>query len=475
MRSRESPKAYFDRIAKELPRRRRLSAYYWSDCINYANFFIHAQDRVLEIGCANGDHLAQLKGSYRCGIDYSLSMIEEARRRHPDLHFIHADAQYTVPEEKFDVIVLMHVIGWVDDVQRLFENLHRCCHSRTRIIIGYYNHLWEPIIRLAEFIGLKPKAPQLSWLSRTDIENLLYLAGFEAFRSTRRMLVPLNVPILSYIANKFLAPLPFFNALCLNKYINARPRPSCCAKNRKEYSVSVVIPARNESGNIENAIRRIPPMGSQTEIIFIEGHSTDDTWEVIQRVSQQYASTHTIKIGRQSGKGKGDAVRTGFSMASGDILMILDADLTVAPEDLPKFYEALVTGKGEFINGSRLVYPMEKHAMRFLNMLGNKFFSSVFSWLLEQPIKDTLCGTKAMFRNDYLRLIENRKFFGEFDPFGDFDLLFGAYKLNLKIVDLPVRYRERTYGTTNISRWKHGLLLLRMCLFAAGKIRFVGR
>lgn len=475
MTSSESPRVHFDRIAKELPRRRRLSAYYWNDCISYANFFIHAQDRVLEIGCANGDHLARLKGSYRCGVDYSLPMIEEARRRHPDLHFIHADAQDTLPDEKFDVIVLMHVIGWVEDVQKLFENLHRCCHSRTRIIIGYYNHLWEPIIRFAEFLGIKPEAPQLSWLSRTDIENLLYLAGFEAFRATRRMLVPLNVPILAYLANRFLAPLPLFNALCLNKYINARPRPSFCPGDKKEYSVSVVIPARNESGNIENAVRRIPPMGSRTEIIFVEGNSTDDTWEVIQRVSQQYAATHNIKIGRQPGRGKGDAVRMGFAMATGDILMILDADLTVAPEDLPKFYEALVSGKGEFINGSRLVYPMEKHAMRFLNMLGNKFFSSVFSWLLEQPIKDTLCGTKVMFRSDYERLIENRKFFGEFDPFGDFDLLFGAYKLNLKIVDLPVRYRERTYGTTNISRWKHGLLLLRMCLFAAGKIRFVGR
>lgn len=468
-------KAYFDRLAPELPKRRRISAYYWRDCIDYANFFIHPQDRVLEIGCANGDHLAALKGAYRMGIDFSEAMIAEARKRHPDIHFMTADAQESLPDEKFDVIVIMHVIGWVDDVQKLFENLHRCCHARTRIIIGYYNHLWEPVIKLAEFIGLKPRAPQPSWLSRQDIGNLLYLSGFEEFRATRRMLLPLKVPVLSFLVNKYLAPLPGFNALCLNRYINARPAPVPDEGWPWRYSVSVVIPARNESGNIENAVRRLPRLGSHTEIIFIEGNSTDDTWAVIQEVQKKYSATHDIKIGRQPGRGKGDAVRTGFALASGDILMILDADLTVPPEDLPKFYKALATGKGEFINGSRLVYPMEKHAMRFPNMLGNKFFSSVFSWLLEQPIKDTLCGTKVMFRPDYERLIENRSFFGAFDPFGDFDLLFGAYKLNLKIIDLPIRYRERTYGETNISRWKHGLLLLRMCVFAAGKIRFVGR
>lgn len=475
MKTAEAVKAYFDRLAPELPRHRRVSAYYWKDCIDYANFFIHPQDRVLEIGCANGDHLAALRGAFRMGVDFSEAMIAEARRRHPDLHFLLADAQEDLPDEKFDVIVIMHVIGWVEDVQKLFENLHRCCHPRTRLIIGYYNHLWEPIIKLAEFVGIKQKAPQLSWLSRHDIENLLYLAGFEAFRATRRMLLPIKVPLLSLLVNKYLAPLPGFNALCLNKYINARPQPRPDDGWKERYTVSVVIPARNESGNIENAVKRLPHLGKHTEIIFIEGNSTDDTWTMIQSVQQRYTSTHDIKIGRQQGRGKGDAVRTGFAMATGDILMILDADLTVPPEDLPKFYQALATGKAEFINGSRLVYPMEKRAMRFLNMLGNKFFSSVFSWLLEQPIKDTLCGTKVMFRSDYERLIENRSFFGDFDPFGDFDLLFGAYKLNLKIIDLPIRYRERTYGDTNISRWKHGILLLRMCVFASGKIRFVGR
>jgi glycosyltransferase involved in cell wall biosynthesis len=213
-------------------------------------------------------------------------------------------------------------------------------------------------------------------------------------------------------------------------------------------------------------------MGRATELIFVEGHSRDDTYATIEQEIPLHPRTSN-RLLRQSGIGKADAVRLGFENAKGDILMILDADLTVPPEDLPRFYEALVSGKGEFINGVRLVYPMEKEAMRTLNFIGNKFFSTAFSWLLGQPVKDTLCGTKVLWREDYQQIAANRSYFGDFDPFGDFDLIFGAARLNRKILDLPIRYRERTYGTTNISRWKHGLLLMRMVAFAARRIKFV--
>jgi glycosyltransferase involved in cell wall biosynthesis len=233
----------------------------------------------------------------------------------------------------------------------------------------------------------------------------------------------------------------------------------------------VIIPARNESGNIKAIFERTPQMGRETELIFVEGHSKDDTFEAVQWEIASHPSTPSLLF-QQTGIGKADAVRLGFSKAKGDILMILDADLTVPPEDLPRFYEALITGKGEFINGVRLVYPMEKEAMQTLNFFGNKFFSLAFSWMLGQPIKDTLCGTKVLWKRDYERIAANRSYFGDFDPFGDYDLIFGAAKLNLRIVDLPIRYRERTYGSTNISRWKHGLLLMRMVAFAARRIKF---
>lgn len=464
---------YFDRIASKLHKYRGSRNYYWGDIEKYCNFYIHEEDSVLEVGCANGDALSKLNGRRKVGIDFSSAMIDEARKLHSDIEFHVMDGHNITLNEKFDVIVVSNSIGFFDDVQQVFEEIKKVSHSQTRVIITYYNHLWEPILKFAEFIGIKQKTPQQSWLSAQDMENILELAGWEVFRSTRRLLIPFNIPVLSWLVNKYIAKLPLFNNLCINSYQNARLVQDVNQDVSEKYSTTVVIPARNESGNIENAILRLPKFGKHIEIIFVEGNSTDDTWEKIQEIQAKYKDTHDIKIARQDGKGKGDAVRKGYSIASGDILMILDADLTVPPEDLPKFYNAIASGKAEFINGTRLVYPMEKKAMRFLNMLGNKFFSMLFSWLLEQPIKDTLCGTKVMFRRDYERLIKNRKFFGEFDPFGDYDLLFGAYKLNLKILDLPVRYRERTYGDTNISRFKHGLLLLRMCSFAAGKIKFI--
>jgi glycosyltransferase involved in cell wall biosynthesis len=272
---------------------------------------------------------------------------------------------------------------------------------------------------------------------------------------------------LEKFINRFLAP--FFHSLCLSLFLVARPVPKM--PGRKQ-SVSVVIPARNEAGNIAAAVARTPEMGSWTELIFVEGNSTDNTWETIQKVKESNPNRR-IKIMQQSGKGKGNAVRDGFAVAEGELLMILDADLTVPPKELPKFYEAVASGRCEFCNGSRLVYPMDEKAMRFLNLCANKTFAVLFSWLLGQPVKDTLCGTKVLTKANYQKIAENRSYFGDFDPFGDFDLLFGASKLNLKIQDLPVRYRERVYGETNIQRWKHGWLLLEMVIFAASKLKFV--
>lgn len=244
-----------------------------------------------------------------------------------------------------------------------------------------------------------------------------------------------------------------------------------------DFTVTVVIPARNEAGNIEPAVARIPEMGRHTEILFIEGGSTDGTRKKIQAVVQANAGQRDIKLLVETAdktskrSSKGDAVRQAFAAATGDILMILDGDLTMPPEDLPKFYEAIASGRGQFINGTRLVERMEKGAMQFFNRIANWGFGKIFSWLLRQRLTDTLCGTKVLFKHDYDRIAANRHLFGDFDPFGDFDLLFGAAHLGLKIVEVPVRYRARTYGKTNIHRWRHGLLLAKMCWFAFKKRR----
>lgn len=460
---------YFNKIAADRISYRNRHKYYWNYLTRYCDYFIHESNSVLEVGCGTGELIAQVKGIRKTGVDFSEAMIQKAREQYPDIDFHCMDAHKLQLHETFDVIILSNLVGWLDDVQLCLQEVRKHCHTRTRIIITYYNFLWEPLIKFSEFIGIKKKSPDQNWLSQKDILNLLYLTNMEVYRCQRNMLVPVNIPVISWFFNRYIAHLPLFNLLTLNQHIFARPIK---LDGKKEFTSSVVIPARNESGNIENAVLRLPEFGAGVEIIFVEGNSTDDTWQKIQEIQEKYKDKRNIKIARQDGKGKADAVRKGFSIAKGDILMILDADLTVPPEKIPMFYEAIASGKGEFINGSRLVYPLGKNSMRFLNMLGNKFFSHAFTWVLEQPIKDTLCGTKVIFRDDYDRLVSNRKFFGDFDPFGDFDLLFGAYKLNLKIIDLPIRYQERTYGDTNISRFRHGFILLRMWFYAAGKIKF---
>ncbi len=468
-------KKHFNELAIKRTNR-RFTAYYWNEISQYCNYFSHDDSSVLEIGCGSGDLLAAITGSKKIGIDFSEEHIKWAKEKHRDsgIEFVLMDANLITLNQTFDLIIISNLIGYVDDIQNVFEQVKKCCHTGTKIIVQYYNSFWEPFIKFSEFMGIKQKTPTQNWLSTRDINNLLFVSGFDVYRNSKRLIFPFYFPVLSVFFNKYLAKFPIFRFFSFNIYSFAKLLPETHIDNfEHKHTTSVVIPARNESGNIENAILRLPKFGKHIEIIFIEGNSTDDTWQKIQEIQKKYSATHDIKIGQQKGRGKADAVREGYKIATGDILMILDADLTVPPEDLPKFYNAIASGKGDFINGTRLVYPMDKEAMRFLNYLGNHFFSWAFTWLLEQRFKDTLCGTKVMYRTDYIKLTKNRKYFGDFDPFGDFDLLFGAHKLNLKIVEVPIRYRERTYGSTNISRFKHGIILLRMCLFASRKCKFI--
>ncbi len=444
-----------------------LGGWYHKRLTEYYKFLVNPNQRVLEIGCGLGDLLASLEPSRGVGVDFSAEAIARAKKRHPHLEFHQLDAHdLSSLADEFDVIVFSDAINDLWDVQRALEQVRKLCAPHTRLILNFYSHLWQFPLAVAQRLNLATPMLDQNWLTVPDVDNLLRLAGFETIRNSNEVLLPLP---LGGFANRYLARLWPFRDFTLSNFLIARPAPQPA---EKKPSVSVVVAARNEEGNIRNIFERVPVMGSKTELIFVEGHSKDKTYETIEKEMPLHPRTSNLLL-RQPGIGKADAIRLGFEQATGDILMILDADLTVPPEDLPRFYEAIVSGRGEFINGVRLVYPMEKEAMRTLNFIGNKFFSMAFSWLMGQSIKDTLCGTKVLWRKDYEKISANRSYFGDFDPFGDFDLIFGAAKLNLKIVDLPIRYRERTYGTTNISRWKHGVLLLRMVAFAARRIKFV--
>jgi len=463
--------AFLDAQAAMSDRWRSKNRYYYESIERLVRFHVPSGASVLEIGCGTGDLLSALAPRRGVGLDLSPKTVELARAKYPDLEFIAGDAEELPLEEKFDYVILSDLIGYLVDVQRAFEQLRKVCHPGTRVIITYFNYLWAPILGIGQELGLKRPQPQQNWLALGDIRNLLSLADFQTIRQGYSVLLPVRVPLLSALCNRVLANLPLLRKLDLVELIVARPAPRPVPED--SLSCSVIVPARNERGNIEKAVERTPSMGRHTELIFVEGNSSDGTAGEIERVIAARPEKDVRLVRQGDGVGKGDAVRKGFAAARGDVLMILDADLTVPPEDLPKFFRALASGRGEFINGSRLVYPMDKQAMRFLNTLGNKFFSVAFTWLLGQPFKDTLCGTKVLYRKDYERIAAGRSYFGEFDPFGDFDLIFGAAKLDLSIVDVPIRYRERTYGTTQISRFRHGWLLLRMCLFALRRIKFV--
>ena len=454
---------------------RKRNSYFHKLDADYLGFLIPPGQRVLALGCGTGDKLAGLKPSLGIGIDLNRDKIKLASQNFADLVFLEGDMEdrklldSLVEMGPFDVIVLYDSLGVVNDIQAFLEGLKNLCSPSTRLVSVYYAYFWEPMIRLSEIVGLRKKHRRTTWLRMSDIENFLGLSGFEPVKKEWRTLVPFRLLGLGPLVNKYIATLPFLRKLGLRHFIVARRKPFDSLADR---SVTVVIPCRNEKGTVEEAITRLPKLGNHTEIIFVEGHSTDGTWEEIQRVTKVYEHLD-INSYKQTGKGKGNAVREGFSRASGDILIILDADLTVPPEDLPKFYEAIRSGKGEYINGSRLIYSMEDEAMRFLNYVANQLFARIFSFLLNQVFTDTLCGTKVISRENYKRLIENRHYFGDFDPFGDFDLIFGATKLNLKIVEVPVRYKRRSYGATQISRFQHGLLLVRMVIFAYRKLKII--
>jgi SAM-dependent methyltransferase len=450
----------------------RNTAFHEAD-IAYLRFLIPRGQRVLEIGCGLGDTLAGLEPAYGVGIDIAPAMTARAAARHPGLKFHTGNAEDPTDlaqiEGTFDVILLSDTVGFLDDCEETFRQLRRFATPRTRIVVSYYSRLWEPALALAERLGKKMPQGQHNWFSTSDTMNMLDLAGWEPLKREWRQLLPRRLLGLGTLLNRSIAPLPWIRRLCLRNYIVARPAQT---EALPQPSCTVLIPCRNERGNIEPAVRRLPRIAPRTEIIFVEGHSRDGTYEECLRVQAAYPRLD-IKVMRQPGKGKGDAVRSGFDAASGDVLMILDADLTMPPEELPKFYAAICSGKGEFINGSRLVYPMADRAMRFLNWVANRTFAAVFSYLLNHRFTDTLCGTKVLWRSDYRQIVAARAYFGDFDPFGDFDLIFGAARLNLKIVEVPIRYRDRSYGETQISRFTHGWLLARMILFAWRKFKAI--
>ena len=466
---------YLSQLPRGSGRAGRASRFFHHEVNRLVAAQVAPQSSVIDVGCADGSLLEALSPSAAAGIDIDEAVIEDAHFGKVGATWVSAAIEEVseAPLVKPDYIVMSMVLDEVYDAQPVLEKAHEWSGADTRVIVVTYSRLWRPLLRLAEILRLKTKKPYENYLPRQEVENLLELSGFEITKKQDGVLFPVWIPLMSRFVNRWLAPLPLLRHLCLVRVMVARPlrkRPGGVE------SVSVVVAARNEAGHIRELVDRIPQLAPRQEVIFVEGGSTDETWDRIQEevVRPPQRNGEAVIALKQTGTGKGDAVRAGFAAATGDVLMILDADISVPPEELPRFVEALGSDACEFANGSRLVYPMEAKAMRFLNILGNKFFGSLFSFLLGQPVRDTLCGTKVLWKRDYEAIAANRTRLGDFDPFGDFDLLFGASALGLRIRDVPVHYKERTYGETNISRFRHGWMLIRMASVAATKIKFIG-
>ncbi len=470
----ESRKSYvrasYEKIADVREKWIRRNRYFYNKLSSFLKFIIEPGKRVLLFRSELGQLLPGIEPKEAVGVDICGRMAELASKKYPAYTFISADPETVELNGAFDYIVF-YSLGDIIDLERAFINAGRFATEDTRLIVINYNYLWQPLVVFAEKIGWKVPQPTQNWLNIPVIENILYISGYEVIKKYHQILLPIGIPVISWLFNDVIAKAPFIKNLCFLQVVAAKKiadRPK-----DKAYSVSVIVPCKNEKGNIEDAVKRIPEMGRGTEIIFCDDKSTDGTADEVERMMREYPGRN-IRLVHGPGICKAKNVWTGFEAATGDILMILDADLTVVPEELPYFYNAIAEGRGEFINGSRMIYPMQGQAMRSLNIIGNKFFSMSFSYLLGQRLTDTLCGTKVLWRRDWPRIRALLGSWGIEDRWGDYELIFGAAKLHLKVVEVPVHYFERVYGETKMTkRLTNGLIMLRMCMAALRKFKFV--
>lgn len=441
--------AFYDQLGEGREEWIARSQYYYEGLRRLLRLIIPPGQRVLDIGCGNGDQLAALEPSLGVGVDLSEAMVGLASSKHAQLEVHHQAAeQLALPAHEvrdgaggFDFVTMVNAVGELADVLAAFKRLQPLVRPDTRLVIIYYNHLWEPLVGPAARFGLKLNSPTQNWLSLPDLRDFLDLAGFEVVKTGARLPCPKYIPGVAEVLNGVVGRLPLLQRLGFVHYLVARPQMAL-PKPASEYSCTVVVPCKNEEDNVPAIPPRVPRMGTFTEIIFIDDGSTDATAARVREAAARYPD-RMITLVDGPGQGKGAAVRAGLAHATGDVLMILDADMTVMPEDLPAFFEAITQNKGEFINGTRMVYPQSGQAMRTANILGNKAFAAAFSFLLEQRITDTLCGTKVVMRHDYAKILAARDYFGDIDRWGDYDWIFGAARNNLKIVELPVHYVDR--------------------------------
>ena len=444
---------HFDLIAKDYDKWKKKNSYYYDAIKAFAKKVVCPGSKVLEVGCATGEILASAKPSIGVGIDISSKMIELARKKFPQYTFIHSAIENFQYPETFDYIIMVDLLDHVYDISDIFESLYKFCHPTTKIIITTINPWWGSLLSFMEKIKAKMPEGEHNFIDRRNLTKIIEFLDFSIFYSGYLLLVPKHIPLISFLANTIGVRTWGINKLSFVQYMLLRP--ALRNENDLGFGCSVIIPCYNEAENITEAIKRIPKMGRETEIIVVDDGSKDETANTVRKLKNDYPNLKLIEY--SPNKGKGFAVKQGFDLATQEILIILDADMSVAPEELPRFFNLLNQARCNFVNGTRMIYPLQKQAMRFLHLFGNKVFSLIMSFFIEQSLTDTLCGTKALYKKDYQRMRMG------LDRWGDFDLLFGAAKLGNKITEMPVHYRERKAGESKMKTIRHGFQLFRAC------------
>lgn len=442
-----------------LDRWRSRNRFYHERKAEYLRFIIPEGESVLLIGCEDGALLEALRPSRGLGVDHRPEFIALARKRTPQfVYALSSDLDWSV-RRTFEYIVLNDVACEIEDLFVFLQRVARHCTPTSRVVVVQHNYLWRPLFRLAAWLGLKRPEARQNWLSAGDLRVFLDGAGFETIEVRSKLFCPARLLGLGSAINWVAGMLPFVHRLASAELLVARRRDSARTLPRK--SASIVLTTRDERGNIEPLVRAIPRVGTATEIIFVEGHSRDGTRAEIERVIDNHPAKK-IRLVIQDGEGQGNAIRKGFSEAEGDVIILLEADQTTAPADVIKAFDIIASGRADYVNGSRFIYPRDKGAMPLFNAIGNWLFAAWFTWFLGQRTSDVLCGLKAIDRRQFQRLEKNWGFLGLFDPFGDFELIFGAARLGLKISEVPTRYGRRSYGRPKTKVFRHGMMLLRM-------------
>ena len=355
---------------------------------------------------------------------------------------------------------VLEIDAGINDFIKFFNRLYKESNKKSKIILTTINSSWKPIIYIAKKMRLTSLKVSDGWISLNQLENIANLTNFVVLEKGYRTLIPKYIPFLSDIINSLFLKVPIIKRVGILQYIVLLKSDP---PKKSNLSCSIVVPCFNEEGNVEDCIKKCPKVGKFTELIIVDDGSSDKTYQIAQGLLKKYPFVRVISY--KPNRGKAHAVERGFSSAKGDIIMVWDADRTVPENELYLFYDALATGKARFANGTRLLYPMEDQAMKWLNLVGNKIFSLIFSWILSTPISDTLCGTKALFKKDYKKIKMGN------EPWGDFDLLFGASDLGLKIIEIPVHYRKRVAGESKMKVFKHGLMLAKMAFIGAFRLK----